>query len=87
MAAKGTKKPKAQTRNCSSCGRPHQSGLPGTFVVPALLDPTEYLCSKRCYDDWCALHPLPKSITERRRHVDDDEVSVARDPGPPLFQV
>lgn len=87
MAVKGKAKPKVTIRNCSTCGRPHQSGLPGTFIVPALLDPTEYLCQKSCYDAWCAEHPLPKSITEHRRHVDDDEPSLPRDPGTPLFEV
>lgn len=89
MAVKGKAKSKAQTRLCSNpaCRRSHQSGLPGTYVVPALLDPTEYLCSKECYDAWCAAHPCPKSIKDPRVAVDDDEMSVARDPGTPLFEV
>lgn len=87
MAVKGKTKAKATPRYCGSCGKEHQSGLPGTFIVPSLLDPTVYLCRRECYDAWCADHPLPKSITEPRRHVDDDEVSVPRDPGPPLFEV
>ena len=87
MATKGTKKPKADPQPCATCGKIHLGGAVGTYVMPSLLDPTEYACSKSCYDAWCADHPLPKSITEPRRHVDDDEVSVPRDPGPPLFEV
>ena len=87
MAAKGTSTPKAVDRTCTSCGRTHKGGLPGTYVMPSLLDPTEYACSQPCYAAWCDLHPVPKSITETRRHVDDDEASVARDPGTPLFGV
>ena len=87
MAVKGKAKSKAQSRFCSSCGKGHQSGLPGTFIIPSLLDPTEYACSKACYDAWCALHPCPTAVNERRRHVDDDEPSMARDPGTPLFDL
>lgn len=87
MAVKGKAKAKAQTRFCSACGKSHQSGLPNTFVMPSLLDPTEYACSQSCYAAWCADHPCPKAVDESRRHVDDDEMSVGRDPGTPLFDL
>jgi hypothetical protein len=87
MAGKGKSTPKAVDRFCVTCGKTHKAGLPGTYVMPSLLDPTEYACSQRCYAAWHATHPVPKSITEPRRHVDDDEMSIARDPGTPLFEV
>lgn len=86
MGAKGTSTPKAVDRHCTTCGRTHKGGLPGTYVMPSLLDPTEYACSEVCYKAWAALHPCPASIKEPRRHVDDDDMAVARDPGTPLFE-
>ena len=78
---KGSKRPpkKGTERRCP-CGRLHPEGQNGAFVVPALLDPTVYLCSKACYDQWCADHPLPSTIKERR--ISDDEI--VRTPPPPL---
>lgn len=61
---------------CVACGVEHEAGKPGSYVMPALLDPTAYACSKPCYDDWCESRH-PKTV--------ESVPSPARDPGPALF--
>lgn len=73
-------------RLCSRCGRSHRSGATGSFVVPSLMLPTEYLCSKPCYDEWCAEFPSPSTVSGRREKSADTP-SIARDLPPPLFEV
>ena len=46
---------------CSGCGRAVKPGST-PFEMPSMMLPTEYACSKGCYDVWCVEHPPPKPI-------------------------
>lgn len=49
MSAPGNK------RTCSVCGTEFtQPGTKGmTYEMPSMFEPTDYACSKACYDRWC----------------------------------
>lgn len=80
---KGSKRaPKKATERLCPYGHVHNEGQNGAYIVPSLLDPPVYLCSKPCYDRWCAEHPLPASINERR--VPADEIVRTLPPQLPL---
>lgn len=66
-----------QPVQCAMDGRwfdaSHQEGH---YILPSLLDPTIYLCDKRCYDDWLKAGQ-PKAAPREKK--------LKRDLPPPLF--
>ena len=42
---------------CVECGKLHDGGAPGTYMLPSLLDPTIYMCGHACYLTWRKKQP------------------------------